>query len=173
MTSNHGSKDMTVDVLIIGAGASGAAAAASLSEAGFKVKCLEQGFWQDPSKYASASADYDFEMLTNWSVDPNKRQLDEDYPINIDNSPVTPVMFNGVGGSTILWTAHTPRFHPSDFRVKTLDGVADDWPLIYEDLAGYYDRNDEVMGCSGITGDPANPPRNPRQMPPLPLGSDG
>ncbi|SVD73642.1 uncharacterized protein METZ01_LOCUS426496, partial [marine metagenome] len=30
MISNHGSKDMTVDVLIIGAGASGAAAAASL-----------------------------------------------------------------------------------------------------------------------------------------------
>ena len=173
MTSNHGSKNTTVDVLIIGAGASGAAAAASLSEAGFKVKCLEQGFWQDPSKYASASADYDFEMLTNWSVDPNKRQLDEDYPINIDNSPVTPVMFNGVGGSTILWTAHTPRFHPSDFRVKTLDGVADDWPLTYEDLAGYYDRNDEVMGCSGINGDPANPPRKPRQMPPLPIGSDG
>ena len=111
---------MTVDVLIIGAGASGAAAAASLSEAGFKVKCLEQGFWQDPSKYASASANYDFEMLTNWSVDPNKRQRKEDYPINIDNSPVTPVMFNGVGGSTILWSAHTPRFHPSDFRPERL-----------------------------------------------------
>jgi len=173
MTSNHGSKDMTVDVLIIGAGASGAAAAAWLSEAGFKVMCLEQGYWQDPSKYASASPDYEFEMLTNWSVDPNKRQRGEDYPINIDNSPVTPVMFNGVGGSTILWSAHTPRFHPSDFRVKTLDGIADDWPLTYEDLEGYYDLNDEVMGCSGINGDPANPPRSPRQMPPLPIGSDG
>jgi choline dehydrogenase-like flavoprotein len=173
MTSDHGSKDMTVDVLIIGAGASGGAAAAWLSEAGFKVMCLEQGYWQDPSKYASASPDYEFEMLTNWSVDPNKRQRNEDYPINVDNSPVTPVMFNGVGGSTILWSAHTPRFHPSDFRVKTLDGVADDWPLTYEDIEDYYDLNDEVMGCSGINGDPANPSRSPRQMPPLPIGSDG
>lgn len=163
----------TVDVLIIGAGASGAAAAAWLSEAGFGVLCLEQGFWQDPSKYASASPDYEFEMLTNWSIDPNKRQRREDYPINVENSPVHPVMFNGVGGSTILWSAHTPRFHPSDFRVKTLDGVADDWPLTYEDLEEYYDLNDEVMGCSGIAGDPANPPRSPRQMPPLPIGSDG
>jgi hypothetical protein len=24
---------------------------------------------------------------------------------------------------------------PSDFRTKTLDGVGDDWPLTYEDLA--------------------------------------
>ena len=173
MTSNKGSREETVDVLVIGAGASGAAATAWLSEAGFKVKCLEQGFWQDPSKYASASPDYEFEMLTNWSIDPNKRQRDEDYPINVSDSPVSPVMFNGVGGSTILWSAHTPRFHPSDFSVKSLDGVADDWPLGYEDLEEYYDLNDEVMGCSGINGDPANPPRSPRQMPPLPLGSDG
>ena len=134
MTSNKGSREDTVDVLVIGAGASGAAATAWLSEAGFKVKCLEQGFWQDPSKYASTSPDYEFETLTNWSIDPNKRQRDEDYPINVSDSPVSPVMFNGVGGSTILWSAHTPRFHPSDFSVKSLDGVADDWPLGYEDL---------------------------------------
>ena len=30
-----------------------------------------------------------------------------------------------------------------------------------------------MMGCSGINGDPANPPRSQRQMPPLPLGPDG
>ena len=29
------------------------------------------------------------------------------------------------------------------------------------------------MGCSGIAGDPANPPRATRPMPPLPLGPDG
>ena len=162
-----------VDILVIGAGASGGAVAAWLSEAGFSIVCLEQGYWQDPSEYASASPDYEFEMMTNWSIDPNVRRRDEDYPINVSESPVDPVMFNGVGGSTILWSAHTPRFHPSDFRVKTLDGVADDWPLTYEDLEEYYDHNDKVMGCSGITGDPANPPRSPRQMPPLPIGSDG
>jgi choline dehydrogenase-like flavoprotein len=38
-------------------------------------------------------------------------------------------MFNAVGGSTIMYAAHFLRFHPSDFRVKTLDGIADDWPL--------------------------------------------
>ena len=30
-----------------------------------------------------------------------------------------------------------------------------------------------MMGCSGINGDPANPPRSERPMPPMPLGDDG
>ena len=31
---------------------------------------------------------------------------------------------------TILFTAHYPRLHPPDFRVRTLDGIADDWPIL-------------------------------------------
>ena len=82
-------------------------------------------------------------------------------------------MYNAVGGSTIHWAAHVPRFHPSDFRVKSLDGVADDWPISYWDLEPYYDLNDQMMGCSGVQGDPAYPPRSKHQMPPIPLGPDG
>ena len=66
-------------------------------------------------------------------------------------------MFNAVGGSTIHWSAHFPRFHPSDFRVRVLDGVADDWPLDYAELEPFYDLNDRMMGVSGIAGDPAQP----------------
>ncbi len=162
-----------VDILIIGSGASGAAAAWRLSEAGFDILCLEQGDWLDPQHYPTASADWEFQGATSFNFDPNVRRLDVDYPVNDTESAISPLMFNAVGGSTIHWTAHTPRFHPSDFRVRTLDGVADDWPLTYSDLEKYYDLNDEWMGCSGIAGDPANPPRSPRPMPPLPLGPDG
>ena len=31
-----------------------------------------------------------------------------DYPINDDNSPIKVVNFNGVGGSTIMYTGHYP-----------------------------------------------------------------
>ncbi|MEM7024145.1 MAG: GMC family oxidoreductase [Pseudomonadota bacterium] len=160
-------------MLIVGAGASGAAVAAWLSEAGFDVVCLEQGHWQNPDRYPTVEHDYEFRMMSSWSYNPNERRLPEDYPINVDDTPVNPVLFNGVGGSTIMWAAHTPRLHPSDFRVKTLDGVAEDWPISYQDLEPYYDLNDWVMGCSGIAGDPANPPRAPRPMPPIPIGTDG
>ena len=68
------------------------------------------------------------------------------------------MMYNAVGGSTVHWGAHSPRFHPSDFRVRTLDGVGQDWPIDYRDLEPYYDVSDRVMGLSGVNGDPANPP---------------
>ena len=66
--------------------------------------------------------------------------------------------FNGVGGGTILFTAHYPRMHPSDFRVRTLDGVADDWPIDYWTLEPYFAENDRMTGVAGLAGDPAYPP---------------
>src|SRR6185437_8377320 len=47
-----------VDILIIGSGASGAAAAWRLSDAGFRIMCLEQGKWQKPEEYAPGFADW-------------------------------------------------------------------------------------------------------------------
>lgn len=161
------------DILIIGSGASGAAAAWKLSSEGFNIVCLEQGRWIKPEEYPNNSADWELQIRGPWALDPNMRGWNEDYPVNVDETCIDPLMFNAVGGSTIHYTAHIPRFHPSDFRVKTLDSVADDWPLTYEDLEPYYDINDEMMGCSGINGDPANPPRRQRPMPPLPIGPDG
>jgi choline dehydrogenase-like flavoprotein len=96
-----------------------------------------------------------------------------DYPVNDTASPIAPLMYNAVGGSTIHWSAHFPRFRPADFRVRTLDGVADDWPLTYAQLEPFFDLNDRMMGIAGITGDPAYPPKSPRQVPPLPLGKLG
>jgi choline dehydrogenase-like flavoprotein len=165
--------DGLADILIIGAGASGAAVAWRLATAGFKVVCLEQGGWQDPAAFPANGTDWEVRWRSDWHYDPNRRRRPEDYPVNDAESDVTPLMFNGVGGSTIHWTAHTPRFHPSDFRVKSLDGVADDWPLTYFDLEPFYDLNDRMMGCCGIAGDPAYPPKPPRSTPPLPLGPDG
>ena len=161
------------DILIIGSGASGAAVAWRLAGSGFSVLCLEQGDWVSPSSYPNTSEDWEIRARGDWHFDPNMRGWDVDYPVNVDESCIDPLMFNAVGGSTIHYTAHVPRFHPSDFRVKSLDGVADDWPLSYFDLEPYYDLNDEMMGCSGINGDPANPPRKARPMPPVPIGEDG
>jgi choline dehydrogenase-like flavoprotein len=162
-----------VDILIIGAGASGAAVAWRLSDAGLRIVCLEQGRWHKSAEYSTAFPDWEFRGATSFSFNPNVRALPEDYPFDDTESDVTPLMFNAVGGSTVHWTAHAPRFHPSDFRVRSQDGVADDWPLSYFDLEAYYDLNDQWMGCSGTAGDPANPPRAPRPMPSLPLGPDG
>ena len=162
-----------VDVLVIGAGAAGAAFTWSLAEAGINVMCLDQGGWVDPNAYPPVQDDWELHRQTDLNPDPNVRALPEDYPVNNTESPIAPLMYNAVGGSTIHWTAQFPRFHPSDFRVKTLDGVADDWPITYHDLEPFYDLNDRMMGVSGVAGDPAYPPKNTRPMPPLPLGKVG
>ena len=99
--------------------------------------------------------------------------MPHDLPIDEDEAAIKPLLFHGVGGSTILWGGHFPRFRPSDFRVRTLDGVADDWPIDYFALEPYYDLNDRMVGVSGLAGDPGNPPRPVRAMPPVPPGPGG
>lgn len=161
-----------VDVLIIGSGASGAAVAWSLAETRMRILCLEQGDWVKPSDYPSNGRDWEARFFGDFAINPNRRARPTDYPINDDNSPIKIVNFNGVGGSTIMYTAHFPRLHPSDFRVRTLDGVADDWPIDYRTLEPFFAENDRMMGVSGLAGDPAYPPKQP-PMPPLPLGKSG
>ncbi len=161
-----------VDVLIIGAGASGAAVAWSLADTRMHILCLEQGGWMNPATYPSTGRDWEARAFGDYSPSPNIRARPEDYPINDDNSPIKIVNFNGVGGGTVMYTAHFPRLHPSDFRVRSLDGVADDWPIDYDTLVPFFEENDRMMGVSGLAGDPGVPPRKP-PMPPLPLGRSG
>ena len=158
------------DVLIVGAGASGAAAAWRLARAGLKVACLEQGDWVDPAAAPSLRPDWEIARQTTHHPNPNVRRDPADYPVDDRDAAIKPFLYNAVGGSTLLWGAHFPRFRPSDFRTRTLDGVGHDWPISYEDLAPYYDENDRMTGVSGLAGDPGNPPRAPRQMPPVPPG---
>jgi len=161
-----------VDVLIIGAGASGAAFAWSLAETRMRIVCLEQGGWIQQADYPTTRSDWEMDRFAGWGLSPNGRGRRDDYPINDDESPIKVSNFNAVGGSTILYAAHFPRMHPSDFRVKTLDGVADDWPIDYETLAPFYDQNAQMMGVAGLAGDPAYPPKEPT-LPPVPLGKLG
>lgn len=161
-----------VDILIIGAGATGAAAAWSLSETGLDILCLEQGEWMDASKYPSTERNWEILQQHEYHVLPNVRKLAADYPINDKDSPIAISNFNAVGGGTILYSGHFPRFHPSDFRARTLDGVADDWPLGYAQLEPFFSTNDRMMGVSGLSGDPAYPPIE-GLLPPVPLGRMG
>jgi choline dehydrogenase-like flavoprotein len=165
-------KNPPVDVLIIGAGASGAAMAWSLADTRMRILCLEQGDWVKPSDYPSNGRDWEARQLAEFNFSPNVRAAAADYPINETDSPIKIANYNGVGGGTVLYAGHFPRFHPSDFRVRSLDGVADDWPIDYATLAPFYAENDRMMGVSGLSGDPAYPPKEP-MMPPLPLGKSG
>ena len=161
-----------VDVLIVGAGASGAAVAWSLLETRMRILCLEQGGHIHDRDYPSRREDYELARYAEFSCDPNVRGLRQDYPINSQDSCITPVNWNGVGGSTINFLAHWPRMRPSDFRTRSLDGVGEDWPIDYHELAPFYEMNDRNIGASGLGGNPAYPDYDP-PLPPIPMGKLG
>ncbi|NCF32892.1 MAG: NAD(P)-binding protein, partial [Proteobacteria bacterium] len=87
-----------VDVLIIGAGASGAAAAWNLVETRMRIVCLEQGDWMNPLDYPSTGRDWEARSWGQYSRSPSRRGRDTDYPVNDQNSPISSSNFNGVGG---------------------------------------------------------------------------
>ncbi|MBT8447609.1 MAG: GMC family oxidoreductase [Gammaproteobacteria bacterium] len=161
------------DVLIIGSGASGAAAAWRLASTGLNVVCLEQGDHVDYAESPAAKSDWELIRQRQWSPSPNARGRDADYPVADGDTPIKPLMYNAVGGSTIMWSCHSPRFHPSDFKIRSLDGVGADWPIDYFELEPYYELNQKMVGISGVNGDPAYPDRSPHPLPPIPIGTGG
>src|SRR6516225_11960206 len=108
------------DVLIVGAGPAGGMAAKHLVANGFSVVCLEQGEWHDPDQFPSGRPEGELSARQRWHWSPNKRLIEADYPVDDSESDVALAMYNGVGGSTILWGAAWHRMTPSDFAVRSL-----------------------------------------------------
>ena len=81
--------DETVDVLIVGAGAAGAAFAWSMADTRMNILCLEQGDWMDPGKYPTTGTDWEMRRFSDFGFSPNSRGRSEDYPINDSESPIS------------------------------------------------------------------------------------
>ena len=160
------------DVLIIGAGASGAVVALRLAQAGFKVVCLEQGEWLNRADYPGNKLDWELKARKDWATSPNIRGLAAGLPDRRGRHP-------GLA-------AHVQRRRRLDDHLRRrlaarpavatsasarLDGIADDWPIDYFELLPYFYRTDRDFGVSGLPGDPAYPPdTEDAPMPPLPIG---
>jgi len=142
------------DVVVIGSGAGGGVIAKELGEAGLKVVVLEGGRRYQPySDYPTHTTDFEVRAADVFLPEDARRDR---YTTPRDK----PFIYNrvkGVGGSTLAYHAMNPRFHESDFRVRSEDGVADDWPLSYADLEPYYTRVEYELGVSGPSGADANP----------------
>ncbi|CAB4943086.1 MAG: FAD-binding protein [Actinobacteria bacterium] len=172
MRIDSGLENLRADVLIVGAGPSGAVVAHTLASRGLSVVCLEQGDWINPDDLPGSKPEFELLTRTQWHWEPNVRRRREDYPLEVSGSNAPVSMFGAVGGSSVVYGAHWQRLMPSDFRVRSLDGVADDWPISYDDLAPYYDRVDAFIGVAGLGGDPAYPPQD-FPLPPHPMGAAG
>jgi choline dehydrogenase-like flavoprotein len=162
------SRKESVDVVVVGSGAGGAVAAKELSEAGLSVVVLEAGRRFEPGRdYLTQSTD--FELRAKHTLETADEQRDIYTTAGANGFGYNRI--KGVGGSTLRYAAMSPRLHESDFRVRSEDGVADDWPINYFDLEPYYTRVEYELGVSGPDGaNPFEPPRSrPYPTPPHPF----
>ena len=145
-----------VDVIVIGAGACGGVVAAHLAAAGVSVVVLEAGKRLDPAV-----------DLRNSEANAGKIQWIEPRVYTGKHS-VIPKAGVGVGGGTLTWLGVMPRFHQADFRTRSTEGVADDWPVSYEELRPYYAQVEREFGVAGECGpyapEPYDLPMKPHAM---------
>jgi choline dehydrogenase-like flavoprotein len=144
-----------------------------LVQAGLDVTCFEQGDWPDRSTFGGDTPAGELIGLKQWSSRPAIRRGPYDYPIDDAASDLKALNYNGVGGGTVLYNAQWPRLLPGDFRVRSSDGVAADWPLTYAELQPFYDATDRQCGVSGMGGNPAYPDGPEPPLPALPIGPLG
>jgi choline dehydrogenase-like flavoprotein len=77
----------------------------------------------------------------NWVVD------EKQHPTT--GTPYAWVRAQVLGGKTNFWGRGALRYGPQQFKAASLDGYDVDWPISYDDVKPYYDKVDELLGCSG------------------------
>jgi len=151
--------DDEVDYCIVGVGSAGGVLVQRLARAGFRVVGIEAGpFWDTERDWVSDEAG---SHKLYWN----------ELRVTGGENPVTLGANNsgrGVGGGSVHWAGFTPRFHPSDFRVYSEDGLGADWPISYWDLKPYYEMLEREMPVAGPAyfpwGDPHGYSYGPHPM---------
>jgi choline dehydrogenase-like flavoprotein len=137
-------------VVVIGSGPAGAAAAHELTQNGIRVAMLETG-----------SALPQGLLLRSGGKNLYRRVplLQEEESHSVSGDPRTQCFVKfALGGLSNNWTGAVPRFAPEDFIEGERLHERFRWPINYSDLVPYYEKLERVMQ---ITADPRDVPQLP------------
>jgi choline dehydrogenase-like flavoprotein len=159
------------DAIVIGSGITGGWAAKELCEQGFRTLVLERGPNVEHGKYPTESAgpwnmpfrgrgdslrymqEYGsaaryISGLTEYADHFYVKDSEEPYQVE-NGTEFHWVRGYQLGGKSLIWGRHVPRFAPLDFEANAADGHGGAWPIRYADLEKWYSHVESFIGVSG------------------------
>jgi choline dehydrogenase-like flavoprotein len=150
------------DVLIIGSGASGGAAAYTLTKLGVKCVLLEAGPQVDFAKARTMKPVHElpFRGFGEPGRHPHVFQANEfnanqwaderEHPYtHPEDAPYNWVRVRMAGGKSNFWARMSFRLSDYEFQAKDHDGFGENWPIRHADLAPFYERAETIFRVSG------------------------
>jgi len=158
----------STDVLVIGAGAGGAAAAWALARKGVQVVLIDAGPEFTADEYKVSDTDWELSGLPNKPGSQGRHEIVADPPLDdrwpgLRNLLAPRQRFSnkshrragayshvrGIGGTTLHFAGWMHRLRPEAFEMFSRYGVAADWPLSYDELEPYYLLAEQMIGVAG------------------------
>ncbi|WP_111980311.1 GMC oxidoreductase [Algibacillus agarilyticus] len=157
------------EAIVIGSGISGGYAAMELCKKGYKTLMLERGRMVQHGDYPTAMLDkwdlpnqgevslaekenhYEKQNRLSWWVKEDVKPFinrDDEYPY-LEDERFDWIRGHHVGGRSVMWGRHCPRWSEHDFEANKRDGVAIDWPIRYNDIEPWYEYVETFVGVAG------------------------
>jgi choline dehydrogenase-like flavoprotein len=178
----------TYDAIVVGTGAGGGTAIKVLCEAGLSVLAVNSGPRTNPqTDYRRHRQVYDLKyrgfgdpLALSGSAHQERYSVEEseynegphlwEHDVTYSNAPGTDWYWKrckGTGGKANFWGRSSCRFGDIDFKAASLDGVGENWPVDYAEIAPWFSKAERYMGvASTVQNRPSNP--DGEYLPPMP-----